>query len=887
MEGIKFEFFLDFGVDSFGLIQITEPFKFDGASFTVEQDKGRYGRDVSFGNEEVLLSFQAGIFEKSAVQYQLPNGTTIDYFTMGLPYLLEQDKLTGFESEVKFILKKDGVAFTVGLLDFQMRKTDGLTYFECKIIQETQRTIIKRRFDTKCDVFSDKNMDLQPITPLVPVSILLKAKPVVQISEWQSHPRLSLAGEGTYVNTAQSLVKYGVKKSFIPFFEAQSFGLEGAVNNFRIIEAEEELINVTIKIDSDIEFIYRVTGGSGSSSAKIGLYYYVYPYPFEDSPWNAEEVLVYEKKITGTSSQNFVLPASFDFITIPVPKGYSFSLFWAMNWDTEHLGSGEQRTRWDFRKFDVNITATSTAIDSVIKGVRYIDAIKQNVKSINGFPVISDKFDVGGEFYDQFVFNGYGIRQFTDKPFYVNLKELCEGLAEVNADYQVNPTNFYINQYADFYPNKDLGGFISVPFEEFQEDYSERATLVNIEMKYKHFELDREESNTVDGVHTEAQWLFPNKQVENVKKIEIPQIRDPFAIESARRQGISTKDTTSLDGDDKVYLLDVVELAPNTRKILTSNLNFITDGVGGLKLLSDGSFNWKLLGFSVGDVLIVTETSGTNNYSVVTIDSASLSLSGVGFVPTGSGFVKFKIDYPITTALYTNRTNEGFTLIENIASGDNFSNLKYTTRRNLNHWESFIKMGAKFKPNGVISNTFFKNNGLARTQFMGGQIYQENENINVSDLTPAILSPRTYKTKVVAEFDVMTKLLEGLNTVNADGTIGGFIRISDTINRVVKIHPTKLDYEWSTGILTVTGESRQESDYVEIDTVGIGLIQINEVGYDSIILANENYTIYGNYVTLFDINSVPLINTTHFSLFKVNGVVFTNTIDLANALSAL
>jgi len=124
----NFTFYLNFKNDATGLIEITEPVKFDGASFTVEQDKTRYGRDISYGNEEVSLEFYDGIFD---------NG-----LTMGLFQLLDYYKTYGFESEIEFILKKNGVTFTVGLLDFQMAKTDLLTYFECKVIQENNRAII-------------------------------------------------------------------------------------------------------------------------------------------------------------------------------------------------------------------------------------------------------------------------------------------------------------------------------------------------------------------------------------------------------------------------------------------------------------------------------------------------------------------------------------------------------------------------------------------------------------------------------------------------------------------------------------------------------------------------------------------------------------------------
>ena len=193
-------FYLNFKNDNFGEIQITEVVKFDGASFTVEQDKDRYGRDISFGNEEVSLVFYDGLYDTTVNPLQLPSGSIVYNLTMGLDFLLDYYKRFGFESEVEFIIKKDNVVFTVGILDFQLARTDQLTFFECKIIQENNRAIINRRKDTNIDVFSSKDLDNNDIDPLSTVNILLKAKPLTQISNWGSQ----ITRRYTNVNTETS-----------------------------------------------------------------------------------------------------------------------------------------------------------------------------------------------------------------------------------------------------------------------------------------------------------------------------------------------------------------------------------------------------------------------------------------------------------------------------------------------------------------------------------------------------------------------------------------------------------------------------------------------------------------------------------------------------------
>ena len=64
------------------------------------------------------------------------------------------------------------------------------------------------------------------------------------------------------------------------------------------------------------------------------------------------------------------------------------------------------------------------------------------------------------------------------------------------------------------------------------------------------------------AIHTSTQWIFSNKKTEGNLVIDVPFVRDPFEIEFTRRNNIQVKDTTSLSNDDKVYIIDVVELPP-------------------------------------------------------------------------------------------------------------------------------------------------------------------------------------------------------------------------------------------------------------------------------------------------------------------------------------
>jgi hypothetical protein len=872
-------FYLNFKNDSAGLVQISEPVKFDSANFVIEQDKKRYGRDVFYGNEEVSLEFYKGVYE---------NGLTHEYERL-IQYYLDY----GFESEVEFIVRRDNVDFVVGLLDYELAETDQVEYFKTKIIQNTTQALVKRREDINVDVFSDVDLDDDPITPITTKKILLKAKPVVESSTWDKKDiedtTVTQIGTGfthdLVIPIANQLLNYGIKNSYAPF-DIFWGGLDLNINQVRkfifdnkLLTAKEELTNIKVKVKNLT--IYGISTG-GRIRLRYGTTF------FDE---NGNFISAGNTPTTSLEDEPLELNIINQDYEFTIPFMNAGESLW---FDTNMFFSSNNLTNifmqyYDFKHDGVEITATSTAVNSVIDGVRHIDYIKQVVKSATGLNVIAPRYDVGGEHYDNFVFNGKLIRQFSDQAFYGTIKDNMEQLQEINSDYQINKENIFIGQYQDFYPNNEIGAFLTAPDDSFKSDFNSRYTVQTIEYKYKSFEQDRDEKNTIDAVHTSSQWMTSNKQVEGNLKVEVPFVRDPFEIESARRQGINTKETTSLSNDDKVYIINVIPLAPSSRDGFTRVLQFQRENATNtLKILSDGGFNWTLLGFGVGDVINVTIGNGlVIAYNVIAIENTLITLQPVSG-SVGSDLTDTQaliLDYPLTQVMFTNRTNEGFTLIENIQSGDNFSNLLYTIKRNMQYFYPYFKTACKFTPNGRIKNTYFKSNGEATTQYLSGETYKENETILVSELGNSILSPYKYSTTLVADFDNVLNTLIEMQEISGI-SIGGFIRMMDNNFRVMKVYPTKLDYTWATNELKIEGEELQESEFLEVNKIG-NLIYINEVGYEQDILYPITIRTEGDYVQIMDKRGVGLHNKINYNKVVVNSNIFSNIVELSEALLTL
>lgn len=916
LETNAFRFFLNFkNDDSFGKIEITEPIGFDVLTSTLEQDI--YGRDVLYGAEDIKLQFQDVYSTQHIPTITLPNGVIIDRLSMGLVFLLEYHKLYGYESEVEFSITKNGNEFILGLLDFSESETDGLTYFNCVIITKTDKAILRRRIDTKVDVYSSEDLDGNYSEPVETHSILLKAKPVRQISKWTedkpnglyatflSNTNIQARG---IIPIARNLQLFGIENSYTSFYEwvispADENPL-GAYFDTKIITAETSLSNIKIELKNvTIQGTYN-TFISGSYPPILFLIRFVNNDTLETKQIN----LGTQNGVIDISNQDY----SFDLDIINAGESINIML-----WLPLVIPSLTTSPVISINKFTVDsltVETTSTAVDSVIKGVRHIDFIKNVAKKSANYDVIAPRYDIGGKFYDNFVFNGYGIRQFIQtesdgtsvvniKPFTTSWKEVVEQLPELNSDYQVlEDKKLFIGNYEDFYANKDLGSFLQIPDEDFEIEFNENYKAQNFNYGYKTFEQSKDEDNTIDAVHTKSEWFLPNRQIEGIKSIDVPYIRDPYKIESTRKENFASSNSKSLSEDNSIFILDCVPLPPNSTNTMSNVLDVLITNTpdSEMKIIARDNFRWDLLGFEGGDLFINVSfrLNGVNygyggTLKVKEIQPTLLTLENIGFpfdnAILGNHNLFITIEYPLSNVNYVNRTDEDFQVIENVIEPNDFSNLQYTIRRNMKYWESFINTLCNYSQNGIIRNTFFQPNGELITEFENGGLIKENENIPVSELSQRVITPVVYKTRVFCSFDKAIELFKAMETLNDnDTTIAGFTRIYNQENKLLKVYPKKLTYFWGTEILEIEGEDKYESDYIAINKVSEeGIISINETGYETDLVKPLVYKANGNYVQLFDKRSVPLTNATHFSKFKVNNEEFEDVVSLTKAIDGI
>lgn len=885
---------LNFISGGHGVIEIDEPINFDGANFVVMQEDKRYGRDVSFAGEEVDFTFYN--------QEQVIGNV--------FPRLVEYYQRYGFESEVQYILSEGDVDYVVGTLDFETAETDLLLYFSCKVIQETNQAIIKRRKDVKIDLFSDIDLDENAIEPVSTSRILFKAKPVARESEWQDRQPFWAytgnfnTGTGFHVlnqNPLAILTATGIRNSLsfleniLPTFAGSPTFLADFYN-FPYIDAIDDLSDVFINVkDLALSYFIQVGVDFNDPSAlpfpltgEVEFRLRWYLFPIGDDGQNAldsgSENIPYTLEFIGTENIDRFNSANlsgnadrydlsfedYEFTIPSIPRGHRLAMCFFV---------GRSFTLVEWLDGAINIQSKATAIDTVVEGVRLIDAMRQVVKSINPtFNFSAPRFDVGGEWYDNFVFDGNRIRG-LQRAYIMSFKDITEHLQEFNCDYQIDDNSISFEKYDDFYADDEIAVYDIAPNETFKSNFNPRYSIISLLFNYKTFDQDEDDDDTIDAVHTNTELFFRNRNVENVKEISLPFIRDVFMGETTRIKGISTKPTTSLSQDDKTFIYDVVPLPINSTKVYSDIFSHGVNTDGQLRLLNNGFFDWGVLGFNVGATFDILTTQNAGTYIVNQITQNILTLDPVSANPVNLDQVLTRIEYPLSDVILQIRTNEGFAQVENIVAPEDYANLAYTPKRNiLNNWHPYISTANKYR-NQNVRVQYHKNGGDLITRLESETVaIQENEPITT--FTNAILDPIILTTKVIADFTSFWQLQDRLKERK------GYVTINDNTGRSRKIHPMKLDFSWADNLLEITGELRKESLILNI-TKTDDTYTLSRDGYVDITSTVLDWDSENGYIEFIGQNSLSLTERIRFDLVSVNGTTYDSIVDLLTALQAL
>lgn len=768
--------------------EIVEPVGFDGATFVVEQEGNRHGRDVFYIDQNTKFRFKK------------------DDVNSGFAILYNEWLLKGSEANVQYKILNLGVE-VVGSFDYTNAVTDEATFIELSVIQNTNQSVIKKRINQKVDLLASKDLDDAEIEPLQLEKILLKAKPIRVKSEWDSRDAFIYAqavdsfdsdGHVCVFSFATNLKSYELQNALVPFVTQTNYTnlSNDIIENFVIYKNKNQVKDVQFSLKGKVKLKRHVANQNYNFGIKLlkmpagGDYY---EYLFNNTPdiFGEDNIAQNSPLVADGFHKIYDLDLNIDLTTYNLQISDELLLVYYIS------GSGEQSVKINVYQEDLITTLTATEYypDSVIYGTRFFDAIKQNIKALKqDFSVIAPDYSNGGKHYNNFVFSGNLIRQKIDKPFYFELKDVIEQLKELNFDYEIRGNEFHILPYNEFYKNVQIAEFLQVPDTNYRVTKNEFYLINKFSYGYKKYEQDDKEKGTIDAINTDSEWFIPSENSINELSISLPFIRDTFSLEKTRRQAITEKETSQTTDDD-VYIVSGIPLAPNTYRTYTFELQHLLNG-SVLKLLNDGSFNWGLLGFVVGNNFEILNGLNVGNYTVTTITNNILTLTSVGSIGNaGSNSSVTSIKYPITNVAWQVESSEQLIGSENISNPEIFLNLRYSIKRNiLEGWLPYLAGATQFIDGSKsIKNTYFKANGTAKTKFIGEtEFITENENISIAELkSKIIVTQNIVEVTVVADFNKMVQLLADIQNIR------GFVKINNSKKGFVK----KINYKFATNEL--------------------------------------------------------------------------------------
>lgn len=854
------KFFLDFLSDGWGKVQIDEPIGYSTTSFELKQrDKG-YGRDISFAGGESNFEFSY-------------------YRNHYLEKILYYFHKFGFEAKVNLIIQVAGIDNLVGEIDFATATTDDLEYFKCKVIQQSDLQIIKRRRETKVDVMSSLDIDGNVINPLVPQNMLLLNKPTYQVSKWENvnyEEKLYADGTGANsnifytINPCRNILKSDIEESYT-FYESSRrdrFTTEPNQSDYVLIKAKNNLKNINVNISNlSIHFDTDVdNGGDGYVNLELQL-----RYGLEYNTATKIILLSVQKQ----EHQSYDFNGGFTQIIDSLNRDESIWINFIAHVRQSSTSLINYRPKFEcFLKIptmNTDITAVSYSYNSITPTFRLIDVIRQVIKSISGLDIIAPRFDYGGEFYDNRLFNGNFLRNITKNGFKISLEDIEKSLPELNSDYEIaKDGRIFFGIEKDFYTGIECGFFDNTQFSGMNKTPNPRFTVNELWFMYKRFQSlkENEEVNSADVIHGESKLTLFNKRVENKKEISVEWGRDAFLIEENRRKSLEISTSTASQNDDDVFAIDTIDTLNDVPLDEVTELQHSYISNTQLSLKTKGDVNFVIMGITVGSIFVIkAPDNNAREYTVYEVMNTELKLtknSGADISQGNDGIRSTSYSYTLDKNFipFTNYTNQDITAF-NLQAGNSYSNLRYSIGRNIwNYWKEYLATCNIYWKDKKIQNTWYKNNPKCYTVYQGKTIF-EGDPFDTSGITP-ILSPFLFNDIVFCnvEFEDFIELQRRIRTDR------GFIRCIDKNERVIKVYPIDMKWEVASKQLTIKGEEKFEPIALTIETSSLFTLINNETR-----LRFLEWEIKDDKLSLFDMNRYRIYNPVYWTDVSINGAV--------------
>jgi hypothetical protein len=881
-----FRFYLEFvSLGIIPLYEIIEPFGFNGCKFEKMQETKRHARSVEYlAIDKLKFVYLSGI-ELKKTRQKNPQGEGSNYLDMGLAWIFESLKKDGFNAKINFHFSINGLFFPYYALDLSEKElTDGEFYVECKLIQSDKVSEISKKLKDKFNAFATKNYKNVDITPIQTFKVLRKGTLSKKTSQWTCPEAFDLfflnVGGGIFQNLyrfnhCSNLKKAEINDSLSFLYPQNQNSLKNrSRNDFKYITAKTELLDIKVNIRNVIWDQEMTSSGEFFNGGVDSELYIAWGYD-ADNPISGETLIYKELRNNEISKSTYSGIINIDYL----PAGASiFIYFICKTYKSNNFFSGSIGCINKINKFEIDIESVKKPLNIVIDCVRYIDLIKQGLKSVNSLPVVAPLLEQGGKYYDQVCFTKNMISRNLDS-LTLPLEDVLETVMEFDGDYELSNSKCEIRQGVGFYEDVEIGVFNVIPAEDYSWHYNDKAMINSVSIGYDTYSNDRDVNNSAIIIHGESEWNVPNEGKPNKFERKFKQIRDSIEIQDIVDLQIERPETSTTQ-EDKLVMQDITRLSVGafnqfgyllSQKVDNGNLQILNvDGSGDKRII-----DWKGQGLAIGSQFNIISGNNSGVYQVLIIESSLLTLHPIlGTVPsfTGVSFITVKYDY--SGVNYVCKTNEDIVFTEGIEK--EFGNLSFSVRQTMENFKEYFAMVLLNNKIGIINNVSYKNNGIAKIQRLG-QLFpiQENQSFLKKDLPSPYIDDKVHKLTMVANYKDMVDMLELYKTVK------GYVRCLMPNGDVLRGYLKDFKYD----IIKQKLEVAELEGKFEKTTINI-------IGYNTNkkLIINSINVLWWEFGNLkfkaYDEKNRPLCNWINFNLVLLNGIEYPTKDDLIIALES-
>lgn len=402
-------------------------------------------------------------------------------------------------------------------------------------------------------------------------------------------------------------------------------------------------------------------------------------------------------------------------------------------------------------KTNTSIEITTNMESPIVgtKGIRLIDSIKQVVKNYtaSGLGVLSNYIGPGGAYFNTSISTGIYLRGLpplytTGQKVKTSFKSLItDGASKLLAlGYDILDQNVIIEDLGYFF--KDIKSYDLSNKKFIQDGYkfeNDKDVVYNT-MIFGSKKYSKNVKDDIQNYITSAEFTTPIVSAKNKLDKQTELIIDEYKIQEL----IEDKSSSTNDNDDDLVMIDMVEETNYSDTGVFENC--VHANKNGKLVLTCTTTPFDTTFMAVGSSININE--GLNNggpYTILEINKADLTLNKTSNIQEGVNDTS--ITYVIPSLIKNRSINDGFTEPSFIRDPQTSTNARHNPKYHMARWFQWFGSGLRKKQNGeFIKATSYKNNEQARMKANSDDLLNELQGLIEVGADEPLSRLRSYKT---------------------------------------------------------------------------------------------------------------------------------------------